>query len=524
MLIQLIFPFQFTAKDLIVWSENLIGLPESADWRCIELGRTFDVDLTHTGLADVDKPLMKLYLRQACIDLVDFLTADKRVCLITGCPGVGKSVEVFSYTSWLARNMRYLYIHADSLGGVYIIFKKERESPIVQLGRITRLPEKPENLEKLILDSLSEKIMIVLDGALSWLIAQVLYPIRQSKNESVLITCTSFQCLEKMNSESFFKSSTPLHRHTMESWTREEYRSAITSGALQETALDEKYYYAGGSVRYFQQPIENLIVFLKATLNRVSNVENLLGNGIVGDASEDAVNSLTAIYKNHDKDCFEKVIVSNYVTLLLFSNKVSNTWVGKARSMLPGNPAWQGWVTEFEVLTMIEGSKQVTFYDIKDKSEIWRIESHVSNMMVSFTDDSDTALKQNLGWFRPLKWNQACFDVLFRESTNALKVIQITGGKRHSCKLESLIPFVKAMNVYIIDFVFVCRRDNFSNFVVFDPKKHRKHLENYEDLKKALEGVLSTQKKRGRNASAELIFRKVCYEKLDSVGLDIILT
>ena len=123
-----------------------------------------------------------------------------------------------------------------------------------------------------------------------------------------------------------------------------------------------------------------------------------------------------------------------------------------------------------------------------------------------------------------MKWNQACFDVLFRESTNTLKVEQITGGKRHSCKLKSLIPFVEAMNVYIIDFVFVFRRDNFSNFIVFDPEKHEKRLKNYENLKEALEGVLITQKKRGLNASSKLIFRKVCYEKLDSVGLDVILT
>ena len=123
-----------------------------------------------------------------------------------------------------------------------------------------------------------------------------------------------------------------------------------------------------------------------------------------------------------------------------------------------------------------------------------------------------------------MKWNQACFDVLFRESTKTLKVVQITGGKRHSCKLKSLIPFVEAMNVYIIDFVFVFRRDSFSNFIVFDPEKHRKRLKHYKDLKEALEGVFNTQKKRGFNASAELIFRKVCYEKLDSVGLDVILT
>jgi hypothetical protein len=80
------------------------------------------------------------------------------------------------------------------------------------------------------------------------------------------------------------------------------------------------------------------------------------------------------------------------------------------------------------------------------------------------------------------------------------------------------------MNVYIVEFIFVCRRDNFSNFIVFDPEKHEKRLKNYEKLKEALEGVFITQRKRCLDASAKLTFRKVCYEKLDSVGLDIILT
>ena len=62
---------------------------------------------------------------------------------------------------------------------------------------------------------------------------------------------------------------------------------------------------------------------------------------------------------------------------------------------------------------------------------------------------------------------------------NKLKVVQIIGGERHSCNLKSLIPFVQAMNVYIIDFVFVCRRDDFSNLIVFDVDK----LEN-EELRK----------------------------------------
>ena len=162
--------FLSSVEGSIVWSKDLVVLPESADWSCTQLSGTLDVDLTHTGLNEQNGPQMKLFLRQACIDLVDFLTddKDKRVCLISGCRGVGKSVEVFSYTSWLAKKkkMRYLYIHANDFDGVHIIFKEKKNSSNVRVGRIRKVPEDFNHLKNLILDSLEKKIMIVLDGAL----------------------------------------------------------------------------------------------------------------------------------------------------------------------------------------------------------------------------------------------------------------------------------------------------------------------------------------------------------------------
>lgn len=137
-------------------------------------------------------------------------------------------------------------------------------------------------------------------------------------------------------------SDTGLDEHTMESWTKEEYKAAIASGALQETALDKKYYYAGGSVLYFKQPIEALIRFYKYMLPmKLANVVKLLGDGCVVDESNDMVNSLTAIYKNHGREDLEKVVVSKYVLLLFISN-VADVSVVRARSMLRANPYGKG--------------------------------------------------------------------------------------------------------------------------------------------------------------------------------------
>ena len=154
-------------------------------------------------------------------------------------------------------------------------------------------------------------------------------------------------------------------------------------------------------------------------------------------------------------------------------------------------------------------------YDDENHEEIWRTEQRDERPMVTFTDHADEALTKGLGWRRPVKWNHACFDVLFLESKNKkLKVVQITDGKKHSCKLQHLILYVQALQVYIIDFVFVCRRKNFDSFKVYNPFT-KKRAEKYNELIEALENICNLKKKRTRDDIAAVTFRKVCYEKLD---------
>ena len=112
---------------------------------------------------------------------------------------------------------------------------------------------------------------------------------------------------------------------TMESWSKNEYERAILAGALgiQISELDERYFYAGGSVRYLQLPIKEVIKHYEMKLLLFEDMSKLVGTGGIGGASDDAVNSLMAI---HNK-C--NTIVSKFVAIKLL-DQVTDNWIAKA--------------------------------------------------------------------------------------------------------------------------------------------------------------------------------------------------
>ena len=73
---------------------------------------------------------------------------------------------------------------------------------------------------------------------------------------------------------------------TMESWSKNEYERAILTGALgiQISELDERYFYAGGSVRYLQLPIKEVIKYYELKILQVKDMSKLVGTGGIGDA------------------------------------------------------------------------------------------------------------------------------------------------------------------------------------------------------------------------------------------------
>ena len=116
-------------------------------------------------------------------------------------------------------------------------------------------------------------------------------------------------------------------------------------------------------MRYLQLPIKVVIKEYEIKILQVKDMSKLVGTGGIGGASDDAVNSLMAIYNKCN------TIVSKFVSKKLL-DQITDDWIAKARVHLNTNPVWQGWVTEYEVLTLAKYNK-LFFYAPRKEPESW---------------------------------------------------------------------------------------------------------------------------------------------------------
>jgi hypothetical protein len=83
---------------------------EQFDLSKLAVGTCVTVDLTHSGITPAHS--ISLFLRAECRDLIKFLlTPQEKVKMVTGPPGVGKSVEVFLYAYQQSFTRKLIYIH-----------------------------------------------------------------------------------------------------------------------------------------------------------------------------------------------------------------------------------------------------------------------------------------------------------------------------------------------------------------------------------------------------------------------------
>ena len=90
--------------DIISWNKKRVNLGKltlyrpPVDWSSVKVGDVIKVDLSNTGLTAAEDPILSLYIRDMCLQLYCALRDNrKQVMMIAGCPGVGKSVGVYSY-------------------------------------------------------------------------------------------------------------------------------------------------------------------------------------------------------------------------------------------------------------------------------------------------------------------------------------------------------------------------------------------------------------------------------------------
>ncbi len=331
-----------------------------ADLGVAAVGSVVDVDLASSGLRyDNGVQPLKLYVRAACIDLWKHLdTTLHRASFVTGCPGVGKSVEVHAYAMLQAavgQTLLRIHSHGESYS---LIATAGAGSTDVRCGHVADFSDKPQVLLDFIRSSMArgEVDLIVLDGQLSWLIKSVFLCLHRYPNVR-LISCTSFQAISKISTEQL-DNAPEYSEFLMDSWVQEEYAAAISAEALalatRELPVDEMFFYAGGSVRMIQWSVDRVTTCLTTRMREVSDMSKLIGKQVVGDSSQSAMNTLMAIYSG----C--STVLSRYVLTELIKT-LSTAAIIAIRNILPSNPSWQGSVTELEVLLLAKERKMMTF-------------------------------------------------------------------------------------------------------------------------------------------------------------------
>jgi hypothetical protein len=507
----------------IVWRQNATLGPQE-DLSKLKVDATVAVNFTGSGLTE-RSPILTLHVRAACVDLWKYLAdAEKTVSFVTGPPGIGKSIDVYAYALWEAEahRKRVLYIHCDAAG--YFIVLASAGPDNMRVGSVKGLQNEPQFLLDYIVTFLEQREVdiVVLDGRLSWLIESVFACLREFPDVR-MISCTSFQAISKLSTEDTDKSS-EFSEFVMDSWKKEEYDAAIVTGALvlnsPTLTVDEMFYYAGGSIRMIQWSVARVITTLIRKVRSSPDMGKLIGTGGFGDSSQSAVNSLMAIYEGRS------IVLSKFVVMTLLDS-VSDDVVEKARAALPYHPPWQGLVTEVEVLNLVRRRHSMLFRNDSGGTEEWpRVRPGSSLPLPTFFNASDPCLSDSkLDWLVPVKFYQECFDAIYRVSPDTVRVIQITNANSHSCKLKYLIPFMEAMNVHIVELVYVCRRSNFDTFKVPIPElkptgkaKNNSEHQQYMDLKDTVSKIWHAKcntNDRSSYPAPSIIVRHVTYEQKD---------
>ena len=511
---------------VIVWRQNATLGPQE-DLSKLKVNDTVAVNFAGSGLTE-RSDLLTLYVRAASVDLWKYLAgAETKVSFVSGPPGIGKSTDVYAYALWeaQARSKRVLYIHGDNDG--YSIVLARAGPDTMRFGSVEKLQDEPMFLLDYIVTLLKQREVdiVILDGQLSWLIKFVFARLRRFPDVR-MISCTSFQAVSKLSTENIAKSP-EYSRFVMDSWKKEEYDAAIVAGALVLDAptltVNEMFYYAGGSIRMIQWSVARVITTLIDKVNLSPDMGKLIGARGVGDSSQSAVNSLMAIYEGRS------VLLSKFVAMKLLDS-VSDDVVEKARKILPHHPPWQGLVTEFQVLNLVRKRHFMLFRNDSGGTEEWPRLSPGSELpLPTFFNASDPCLTDvTLDWLVPERFTQECFDAIYRVSLDTIRVIQITNANSHSCKLKYLIPFVKTMNVHVVELVYVCRRINFDTFKVpsFESKPKGKaknktpdsEYQQYVDLNDTVTKIWKEKcRADGRFSypAPAIIIRHVTYEQMD---------
>jgi hypothetical protein len=427
-----------------------------------------------SGLKQKDVTSIEIYCREEVKELWNQLDdcPTNAIVFVQGCPGVGKSIAVFAHTMRHCRlcNISLLYYHMDKAHTKCFVMDREGHVQHVDCNTIKELVAFIR-LKRHYYD------VTVIDGTHSeGNLEEIFLDFPDNKK---LIVCTSYQAL-KLNQEASYFLISRLKRWVVASWTLDDYIGCSEAHGfpflnnLEEQNREEIIYsrlkLCGGSVRLFSGDQDYAMNYIQTALQSVSNYNELYQNR-VGDRSRDAVNSLMSLYKT-DKGV-NTIPLSQYVFEEL-SKRCGDEgqilkFISDARRALPNNPSWQGWVTEYEVVSILKlRGELVVFRQVEGTIKKGRL---MCNRLTELQENEKLKRYEEYelnDWVLPYKWNQAFWDACQILENGCLGIRQITSGESHKNKFTHAKKLINEVNPKALEFLTICRASNFENFLPID--------------------------------------------------------
>jgi hypothetical protein len=369
-------------------------------------------NLKEAGLS-LDSEKVVLYVRNESVELWDALnkqlesslTNPNTLFFIEGAPGIGKSTELFGWFLWSTATSKKngCWIHGNVDGSLFYVV--EYLSNAWSYSLISSILE--FSFENTKYD------VVVLDAIRSDLVTTI--TLAKRNNVPLVITCNSYSQSFNTETVSFLDAPVP---HLMKSLEFADYENAIKKGVvicdINDTldvqhlvngdltvkckdALTKKFYFGGKSFRLMQTQIDRLIPMLESAISKVSDKSTLL-KGLQGAKSRQYVHTLMAISEQAKSS-----LISEFV-LKELSLAVDMSFVTEAKSIMPNNPSWQGWVFELESICKFRSNVVVRIQHENHTA----LDFSIANKAVPYKEEAFTPNDQTV--YIPVRWNNACFD------------------------------------------------------------------------------------------------------------------